>query len=412
MKLKINIAGITRPAGIALFAVTLSFCAWLCPDFGVLRKGFSAAEDPGLITWFILFSWYLLIFTSLSLGQALGASFSRPQRERIHIPSLDSVGVYRIFTILAAIGTISTLFRIFSTLPLLQALLYIYLGQANRLKVTLYENYSAGLFSLRYLILYSASLAIYRIIRFRKLSPLNLVNIVLLGLTVLISSRLILIATLILSAFLLTYGKRSIKIGLAKLAVAAIILFAVLSVLNSSRNSRFYAARNLSFTEASVSEIVTYLGAPFHVSLGAARRTDEITAGTTDLYRDYIDVEEELTTNSAFVQLHEQMGYVSWIYISVICCFMGFMFCRLASFGRTSFLLPCGAILYSSAELWRLDLFQQGIFIVWFVAGIGVPACFAILSKRSIDLESPEQGVRPSASPNSLGHGEFPEPQM
>jgi hypothetical protein len=395
-----------------LLAVILSFCAWLCPDFGVLRKGFTAPEHPGPLEWFILFSWYLLIFTSLSLGQKLRASFAGPPHRRVNLPSLDSIGVYRTFTILAAVGTVSTLFRIFSTLPLLQALVYIYVGQANRLKITLYQDYSAGLLSLRYLVLYSASLAIYRIVKFRKLSFLNIANIVLLAMTTLISSRLILIATLVISAFLITYEKRSIKISVIKLAVAAGILFAVLSVLNSSRNSRFYANLNLSFTEASISEIVTYLGAPFHVSLGAARRTDEIAAGGTDLYREYIDIEEALTTNSAFVQLHEQMGYVSWLYIGVVSCFMGFMFSWLTSFGRTSFLLPSGAILYGSAELWRLDLFQEGIFIVWFVMGIGVPAAFAIFGKRSVARRSRPRRVRPAAPPNTPGNAEFPEPQM
>jgi hypothetical protein len=412
MRLKINIAGIKRPSHIMLLAVILSFCAWLCPDFGVLRKGFTAPEHPGPLEWFILFSWYLLIFTSLSLGQKLRASFAGPPHRRVNLPSLDSIGVYRTFTILAAVGTVSTLFRIFSTLPLLQALVYIYVGQANRLKITLYQDYSAGLLSLRYLVLYSASLAIYRIVKFRKLSFLNIANIVLLAMTTLISSRLILIATLVISAFLITYEKRSIKISVIKLAVAAGILFAVLSVLNSSRNSRFYANLNLSFTEASISEIVTYLGAPFHVSLGAARRTDEIAAGGTDLYREYIDIEEALTTNSAFVQLHEQMGYVSWLYIGVVSCFMGFMFSWLTSFGRTSFLLPSGAILYGSAELWRLDLFQEGIFIVWFVMGIGVPAAFAIFGKRSVARRSRPRRVRPAAPPNTPGNAEFPEPQM
>jgi hypothetical protein len=106
------------------------------------------------------------------------------------------------------------------------------------------------------------------------------------------------------------------------------------------------------------------------------------------------------------------MGYVSWLYIGVVSCFMGFMFSWLTSFGRTSFLLPSGAILYGSAELWRLDLFQEGIFIVWFVMGIGVPAAFAIFGKRSVARRSRPRRVRPAAPPNTPGNAEFPEPQM
>jgi hypothetical protein len=409
MKLRINIGVVSRPAGIALLAVALSFCAWLCPDFGVLRKGFSVAEHPDPISLFILFSWYLLIFASLLVGQKLGALFSARRRATSHIPPLDSSSVYWTFTILAAIGTVSTFFRIFQSMPLLQTVLYIYLGEANRLKNTLYENYSAGLFSLRYLVLYSASLAIYRIVKLRKLSPLSIINLILLAATALISSRLILIATLVVSAFLLTYGKQAVAISLVKLGIYASVLFAILSFLNFSRNSNFYAAQNLSFTTASVSEIVTYLGAPFHVALGAARRTDEITSEGPDYYREFIDVEEGLTTNSAFVQLHEQMGYASWPYIGVICCFMSFTFSWLTSFGRTSFLLATGAILYAAAELWRLDLFQEGIFITWFVMGIGVPAALGLVSslKNLGSRATTHHPARPA-----LQIGELPAPQV
>ncbi|MBV8674544.1 MAG: hypothetical protein JOZ33_14020, partial [Acidobacteriaceae bacterium] len=189
MKLKIKISAIMRPSGIALFAVCLSLVAWLCPDFGVLRKGFTVPENPGLIAWFIVVSWYLLIFAGLLAGQRLGVALASPHRKHVP-PPLESVGIYRIFTFLAAFGTASTLVRIFQTLTLEQAALYFYLGQGNRIKNTLYGNYSAGILSLRYLVVYSAALAIYRTIRFRKITFLGVVNIVLLGGTVLISSRL------------------------------------------------------------------------------------------------------------------------------------------------------------------------------------------------------------------------------
>jgi hypothetical protein len=383
MNITFPIGKVMNPRGMAVFAVVLSFCAWLCPDFEVLRKGFTVREQPGLIAWLILISWYVLIFTSLYLGQRAGAFFAGRHR-RFSPPSLDSVGLYRIFTALAAVGTISTLFRIFQTLSLPQAALYFYLGQANRIKNTLYDNYSAGILSLRYLVVYSASLAIYRTIRFRKLTFLNIANAFLLAGTVLISSRLILVATLVTSFFLLTWGKDYIRISLPKLAAWLAIVFAILSLLNTSRNRNFYSNRDLSFTQAGISEIITYLGSPFNVAAGAARRLDEISVGDDpELYREYVDIEPELSTNSAFVHLHAEMGYFSWPYICVVCGFMGFLFSWLTSFGKTGFLLPCAAILYACAELWRLDLFQQGIFIVWLACGIAVPLLSLLFRKES-----------------------------
>jgi hypothetical protein len=408
MKLKINIAGVAQPSGIAIFAVTLSFCAWLFPDFGVLRKGFTVPEHLDLISSFILFSWYLLIFASLTVGQKAGAFFAAGRRKKNNIPPLDSNAVYWTLTILSAIGVIFTFITIFRTLPLPQAAIYIYLGQANRLKNTLYGNYSAGILSLRYLVLYSASLAIYRIVKFKKISLLNITNILLLGLTALLSSRLILIATILVSFFLLNYKKRSIKISLVKLGILGLALFAILSLLNSSRNSNFYAKRDLSFTEASVSEIITYLGSPFQAAISASHRTDEVAAEAPDAYREFVDIEEELTTNSAFVQLYEQMGFASWFYIGAICCFMGFMFSWLASFGKTCLLLPCGAILYGSAELWRLDLFQQGIFIVWFVVGLAVSGAFILFDGRRYPGSSSSKQARRATRGHALGT-ELPE---
>ena len=382
MKLNIPIAAISRPSGIAMLAAMMSFCAWICPDFDVLRKGFTVAEQPGIFASFILFSWYLLIFTSFLLGQRLGRVFSPQRRHAANIPPLDSLNIYRLFTLLGAIGTGYTFVKIFSALPLLQAAIYIYLGQGNRLKNTLYEGYSAGIPSLRYLVLYSASLAINRTVKLRKVTFLNVANIFMLGAAVLISSRLMLIATLVVSAFLLTHGKKRLQLSLVKLAVSAALLFAILSFLNSSRNRNFYERRNLSFTEASISEIVTYLGSPFNVALGTARAIDVITPGRDDLYRQYVDVEQLLTTNSAFVELHERFGNLEWPYIAIVCSLMGFAFSWLSSFGKTALLLPGGAILYGAAELWRLDLYRQGIFIVWLVIGVGVPALFALFGKR------------------------------
>jgi hypothetical protein len=161
----------------------------------------------------------------------------------------------------------------------------------------------------------------------------------------------------------------------------ATALFLILAVANFARNKNYYESNRLSFVQAGISEIIAYLGSPFQVAIGSAGVTDQLVAGGDQTYRDYVDEEVNLNTNSAFVHLHEQIGYVSWVYIAAICMFMGLVFEALVSLGKTIFLLPCGAILYGSAELWRLDLFRQGIFIVWFVIGIGLPV-FLIASKR------------------------------
>jgi hypothetical protein len=365
---------ILKPSVVSMAAVSASVAAWLFPSFGVLRKGFDSPAHVEFSSCVVLACWYLLIFMSFNLGEKAGRMIAlRESAARGRVFNLDSNTLYYIFSFLSAIGIATTLIKIFQLLSLQQAIVFVVLGQANSLKEALYEEYSIGFVSLRYLVVYSASVALYRIIRRRSLRPLNILNVFMLGATALLSSRLILIATLLIVVFLLSSGKRSIRFSVPKLTLFAAILFLILSVLNLSRNLDYYERNRLSFGLAGVSEIVAYLGSPFQVAIGSAAVLDHLVAGGGETYRDYVDVEANLNTNSAFVHLHEQMGYGSWPYIAAICLFMGFVFEFLASFGKTVFLLPCGTILYGSAELWRLDLFHQGIFIVWFVMGIGLP---------------------------------------
>ena len=147
---------------------------------------------------------------------------------RINLPRLDSRPVYWTFTILGSIGTIATFVRIFRALPPIQAALYIYLGQANRLKNTLYDDYSAGIFLCDIPGTFfgvSGHLSNREIQEDIISSPLP--TLFFSGATVLISSRLILIATLVVSAFLITYGKRHIKISPIKLGICAYYFFSL-----------------------------------------------------------------------------------------------------------------------------------------------------------------------------------------
>jgi hypothetical protein len=380
MKIPLPIRTILRPSITSMIAVLMSFGAWIFPDFDGLNKGFDRPEQLTLTSVVILACWYLLIFVCFTLGQKIGELriFTKVDA-RSNLFSMESNVVYYWFTFLSAIGICSMLSMIFHYLSLREAILSISLGQTNALKNSIYDNgdYSVGLVSLRYLILYPSSLALYRIIRLRSFSLVNIFNVFMLALFVFLSSRLMLIAALLTTAFLLAFGRHSIKISIPKLAISAAFIFLLLSVLNISRNASFYEKSNESFGMAGLSEIFSYLGSPFQAEIGSASITERLVAG--DSYRNYVDIRETLNTNSAFVLLHEQMGYVCWVYIALVCLFMGFVFEVLLSMGKTIFLLPAGAILYGSAELWRLDLYQQGAFIIWFVFGIGLPVFLIFL---------------------------------
>lgn len=380
---------IFRPSIISMAAVLASFAAWLFPSFGVLRKGFDNPAPFDLGTFVILTSWYLLIFMSFTVGEQLGALLV-PLRiaPKTRWLGLESDVIYGVFTVLTTIGVSVTLVSVFRVMSLQQAAESIALGHANELKDALYEDYTVGFVSLRYLVLYPGAIALYRLIRLRSLTFLNLFNVILLVIDTLIASRLMFVATLLTTIFLLSFDKRSIRIRFWRLTVIAVLVFLALAALNYSRNKNYYESNDLSFGMAGASEILAYLGSPFQVAIGTVQFTDQIIGGDPDLYRNYIDIEITMMTNSAFFHLHQQMGYFSWAYIALICLSMGLVFGILASFGRTVFLLPCGAILYGSAELWRLDLFHQGLFIVWFVVGIGLPVALIGIQRLFVFISS------------------------
>jgi len=366
-----------------MVAVSASLAAWLFPSFGVLKKGFENPSrlDPNSAV--LLACWYLLIFTSFFLGQKIAGlwSFPRGYKATSRLLDLESNVIYLGFTLIAALGLGAMVMTIFRNMSLAQMIVYISLGQSNALKGTVYDDYHTGIVSLRYAVLYPASVALYRIIRLKRYSLLNIFNVLMLAVSTFVSFRLILIAALVTTFFLVTFDSKSVRLSIAKLALIAVSLFLILSVLNFSRNAGYYERNDLSFGLAGFNEIVAYLGTPFQVAIGSANVTDQLAAQGpgdaalgTEAYRYYVDIAINFNTNSAFVALHQQMGYWCWPYIAMLCSFMGAVFRFLTSLGKTYFLLPCGAILYASSELWRLDLFQQGLFIVWFVIGIGLPA--------------------------------------
>jgi hypothetical protein len=402
MRVRVPFDRLVNPSNISMLAVGMSFAAWVFPSFGVLRKGFDVAEPLDPTSILVLLAWYLLIFFSFVLGQRFSTTFLGKIRPNSNAVSIESRPLYYVFTLLAVIGMFTLIAKILSSFSISELLVVIALRQVNAIRTAPYENYSVGIISLRYLIIYSASLAIYKVIKHRKFNPVHIFNIILFILSIPVLSRLILVATVVTTGLLLVSGKKSFKIKFMKLGVFIGVGFLVLSALNYSRNATFYEGRHLSFGEAGFSEIISYLGSPFQVAVGTSKIMDTVVSSPDDTYRSYIDIEPALNTNSAFMALHEQMGYFAWPYICCLCFCMGLFFSWLFSFGKTIFLLPCGAILYASAELWRLDLFQQGIFEVWFIMGIGVPLCWMALQSLRHSLRK-VRAVQGASEYRSIG---------
>ena len=363
----------TRPSNLALFAAALSFGAWVFPSFGVLRKGFEkpAALDP--IAILVLAAWYALIFVSFRIGEFLGKPHRSDAATSSATLALDSNLTYLLFTIIAAVGVLAVVIKIFGSLSLAGTVDFVLSGQANEMRDAIYQEYRVGLLSLRYIVIYPAAIAVYRLVSRRSLTLSIAFNIVLLLVSALVSFRLALVATAVTAFLLLNYNIRYRKIRITSVLLVGTCLFSLLAVFNYSRNYGFYEERDLSFWSSGFAEMITYLGGPFQVALGTAARTGDLVSGQEESYRELVDVEEQLNRPSAFVTLHQQMGYLCWLYIAAVCGIFGFVYSHLVAKGKTAYLLPCGVILYASAELWRVNLFGQGIFIALMVIGTGIP---------------------------------------
>ena len=373
MRIKLPLRYILNPSTVVFLTALMSAIAWSIPDYDIFRKGFTNRVDLSFYSFFIIFSWYIFICCFFYLGQRIGAVAS----SIIHVDStvfdINNFKYLYLYSFLATVGVIFTYYKILSDLPLALIFQCILNNQANQIKESLYNNYSAGIMSLRYLVVFSSSLAASQYFKRKKFSTLLILNMLLLISVTFISARLLLVATLLNTIFITSYFKKNLQLKIFKGAFIILFFFFVLSILNFTRNADYYEMRGLSFWGAGLSEIITYLGAPFQVSIRSAEVIDNVTNVPAGTYRFYVDIESNLTTNSSFVHLHEQLGYAAWLYISVLSLFFGFLFSFFVGFGRTIFMLSSGAILYAAAELWRLNLFQQGIFITWFVCSISLP---------------------------------------
>ena len=356
-----------------MIATALSFAGWAFPSFGVLRKGFGRPATVDPVAILVLTSWYVLIVVCFHVGQFFGTPRSGSHTQSAPVVSLDANPPYYIFTIIAAIGLLAAVAKVVGSLSLEGAIGFLFSGQANQMREAMYDDYQVGLLSLRYVVVYPAAIAIYRLVTRRRLSLSIVVNLLLLLVGASISSRLTLVATVVTSFLLLNYDVRFQKIRVSRVLLIGALLFSILSVFNYSRNYGFYEERGQSFWSSGFAEIITYLGGSAQVELATAARTSDLVSGHEESYRELVDVEEQLNAPSAFVTLHQHMGYLCWLYIAVVCALFGFVFTHLVAKGKTIYLLPCGAILYAAADVWRINFFGQGIFIVLMVVGIGVP---------------------------------------
>jgi hypothetical protein len=370
---------IFTPITLTIFSLSISIVAWLMPDFKLIYKGYEVPSEISVQSLLLLFDWYMLIIFGFYLGNLIGKERFMKIIIPIRIVSLENKKIYYSFTILSVIGLLVTYYKIFKNIPSNEIFIAFLDGGGNILKEILYEQYSFGFVSLRYLVIYSSSLSLYKFYSDKKLTLLFLLNTIMLFSIAIISSRLIFVSTIMVSIFLYIVSVKKIKIKIFKILIYCLIVFIILSILNYTRNASYYASKDLFFLGGGISSITSYLASPFQASIAAANNIMDIANTELETYRKFVDLDISLSTNSAFVHINEELGVLGWLYIFILTVVVGALFSLLKSYGKTALLLPCGGILYACSELWRIDLFRQGIFLVWLVFGISIPIIISFI---------------------------------
>lgn len=352
----------------------MSFSAWALP--AEIRKGFVDQEPLTVEAVSLLVLWYGLI----TVAAYVGFRFGKQVRPAGILNNNNDALLYLMVSVLADFGIVASLLFSVGLQEVIDALTSL---QANYIKYALYDNYIIGLNTLRYLTIISGTIGCYKIIVEKKYNLLHFINIICLLFSALISHRL----SLIVAAFLflgLIY-KNKPKINFVKLSILGIAFLSLMLFYNVTRNYLFYIYIGIeSPFEMLITEVITYVGSPFQVSVGVANNfqkfpndfymfIDSILPsyvhsifGATEWevfqesYRGFIDVDSTLITNSAFCNLYVLGGWYSYLFIAS----SSFIFALLAGhfINYDNYVsLVAFVIFYCFSELWRVYMFNTGI---------------------------------------------------
>lgn len=385
-----------KPAWLILVPAGTSFVVWIVPWPG-MRRGFYEPEPLTLSGALVLIAWY----GSLALAANVGWLAGRQIRPANRLDAADDDRVYKMFSVLGAVGVIG----MYSLVEIRQpGLLWTALTERQFNLVREAVPMAPGIATLRYATVVAGAIALYRRLVLRQRHWLHVTNLGLLVATVMMASRLSLMMALLLALGLLVSrgGGQGWKLKQRYWLLIFAGVFAILTLANYIRNANFYAANYGSTNAVSMmmSEAVTYIGAPFQVSLAAATAPPRIldaqgprtlfegigelvvpsflsgadSAVGTSWYAGYVSIERSLTTNSALAAAVGALSEMALPVCAILCLAAGFVMGH-ASRYNSYFVLVTYVVGYCFLELWRLLLFNEGI--IWFLA-LSLILCTAI----------------------------------
>lgn len=405
-------AALCQPGMVFLPLLVVGVVLWLCPSTEG-ASGYRVREELTLGSILVLVAWYGGIFICAALGQYVAAAL--PKMNIMSSNAFRPETFYYVLSMLAMIGVAGAWMAAMRGGPGLLEL--IRTQQFNQLKDALYENYN-HLYSLRYAASLVGGYALYRLVFQGKFGWLDAINLGLLLAAAALSARLLIAQAVLFAGGLAVrfdqlrfVSTRAITLAVLGLSVL-VIGFTWVRTAGSYRE--YFGVENplaLTFLE-----VQRYLGAPVQASVGVARiaidhpargstrnvikyvtptflhpedmRPTDNSGGVGDQwYLRKVDVEETLTTNSAFVEMYGDLGY--WAF--PIMAWIAFLMSAVGSyfFRAENLLCMIGCIvLYGFFELWRTYYFAAGSFTFLILA-----VFLAVAGTRLVQmLETPVAG--------------------
>ncbi len=362
-----------KPYGIVICTVLISFLAWVSPDFGIFQKGYNRPQSLLSFGMLMAAAWYgtiiLLSWISFQSGRASSGIIESINRK----VQLDDFTAYCFLSAVGFIGFVYVFGLMVSTFGLGKMAFIVASGEANRLHKTLYADYSMGIYSLRYVVILSGGLAIYRIIARISHSLLDFFNIAMLLLVAVIASRMSVVFALVIGFGLWVLNVKSVRIRIVRWSLLLAALFVLFAAYNYSRNIRYYTATGDSnFFTAGVSEIMKYLGTPFQGAVAAGNEFGQITLFPEGVSR-FTGINHSLTTNSALLQLVREYSYWSFLImfltVTIASFLMGMFFDQRGNY----LILIYFVLLYCFAEIWRVYIFNAGIVLTLLIFSLLAP---------------------------------------
>ena len=395
--MKLSFSRFLTPGKLLLVPICISLAVWGIPGESLYLRGFGHRADVNFGGVLLLLAFYTtVVLVAVSFAALGGTLVAGDGLVRARSAEVEK-RFYLVVSLSGLVGVAAAYSAVGGSVSIVDALST---SSANVLSEHLADG--SSLATLRYATAMAAPAGLY-LYRKRKVSLLSvIINCLLLTMNALLTSRLSLVMAIVIFFFLMAQEESSKRIKPMGIAMAGLVIFVALTILNFVRNGNYYRLFGVDNPIAmNLYQIMAYVGAPGQVSLGVAssifngkfansvpaasaveavtptfllgEKADKSAATDPAIYGYNVDIAPNLNTNSAFADTYAKYGWWGLIAILLLLAVVSLLFGVFSRVGGV-YAAGAGVIGYGFTEFWRLFLFSQGISVFLILLTIGAAA--------------------------------------